>query len=115
MFVKQIGMEKALELAAKGMEIKVLAPIGQEDGWENLAPDTLHQHRMSFLYQAVAQRKLLKALYGKFTRLNIVDNIRHTPVRIFVQKRVQHIVKGCLCAFNLRGQKRLFPHIHGNK
>lgn len=36
MFVKQIDMEKALELAAKGMEIKVLAPIGQEDGWENL-------------------------------------------------------------------------------
>ena len=45
MFVKQIGMEKALELAAKGMEIKVLAPIGQEDGWENLAPDTL-QHML---------------------------------------------------------------------
>lgn len=41
MFVKQIDMEKALELAAKGMEIKVLAPIGQEDGWENLVPDTL--------------------------------------------------------------------------
>ena len=30
MFVKQIGMEKALELAAKGMEIKVLAPIGRK-------------------------------------------------------------------------------------
>ena len=43
MFVKQIDMAKALELAAKGMEIKVLAPIGQEDGWENLVPDTL-QH-----------------------------------------------------------------------
>lgn len=41
MFVKQIDMEKALELAAKGMEIKVLAPIGQEGGWENLVPDTL--------------------------------------------------------------------------
>ena len=27
MFVKQIDMAKALELAAKGMEIKVLAPI----------------------------------------------------------------------------------------
>ena len=45
MFVKQIDMEKALELAAKGMEIKVLAPIGQEDGWENLVPDTL-QHML---------------------------------------------------------------------
>lgn len=41
MFVKQIDMAKALELAAKGMEIKVLAPIGQEGGWENLVPDTL--------------------------------------------------------------------------
>ena len=45
MFVKEIGMEKALELAAKGMEIKVLAPIGQEGGWENLVPDTL-QHML---------------------------------------------------------------------
>ena len=27
------------------MEIKVLAPIGQEDGWENLVPDTL-QHML---------------------------------------------------------------------
>ena len=45
MFVKQIDMAKALELAAKGMEIKVLAPIGQEDGWENLVPDTL-QHML---------------------------------------------------------------------
>lgn len=36
MFVKQIDMAKALELAAKGMEIKVLAPIGQEGGWEIL-------------------------------------------------------------------------------
>ena len=40
MFVKQIDMAKALELAAK-VEIKVLAPIGQEGGWENLVPDTL--------------------------------------------------------------------------
>lgn len=45
MFVKQIDMAKALELAAKGIEIKVLAPIGQEDGWENLVPDTL-QHML---------------------------------------------------------------------
>ena len=45
MFVKQIDMKKAFELAAKGMEIKVLAPIGQEGGWENLAPDTL-QHML---------------------------------------------------------------------
>ena len=45
MFVKQIDMAKALELAAKGMEIKVLAPIGQEGGWENLVPDTL-QHML---------------------------------------------------------------------
>lgn len=45
MFVKQIDMAKALELAAKGMEIKVLAPIGLEGGWENLVPDTL-QHML---------------------------------------------------------------------
>lgn len=59
MFVKQIGMEKALELAAKGMEIKVLAPIGQEGGWENLVPDTL-QHMLEgviFFWQEPALEK----------------------------------------------------------
>lgn len=59
MFVKQIDMTKALELAAKGMEIKVLAPIGQEDGWENLVPDTL-QHMLEgvmFFQQEPAMEK----------------------------------------------------------
>lgn len=59
MFVKQIDMAKALELAAKGMEIKVLAPIGQEDGWENLVPDTL-QHMLEgvmFFQQEPAMEK----------------------------------------------------------
>lgn len=59
MFVKQIDMAKALELAAKGMEIKVLAPIGQEGGWENLVPDTL-QHMLEgvmFFRQEPAMEK----------------------------------------------------------
>lgn len=38
MFVKQIDMAKALELAAKGMEIKVLAPIGQGRRLGELGP-----------------------------------------------------------------------------
>ena len=62
MFVKQIDMAKALELAAKGMEIKVLAPIGQEGGWENLAPDTL-QHMlegvMFFRQEPAMEKKIL--------------------------------------------------------
>lgn len=59
MFVKQIDMAKALELAAKGMEIKVLAPIGQEGSWENLVPDTL-QHMLEgviFFRQEPAMEK----------------------------------------------------------
>ena len=62
MFVKQIDMAKALELAAKGMEIKVLAPIGQEGGWENLVPDTL-QHMlegvMFFRQEPAMEKKIL--------------------------------------------------------
>ena len=80
-----------------------------------LPPDTFHQYRMGFLYQTVTQRKLLKAFYGKFARFNVVDDIRHIPIGIFVQKRVKYIIKRRLCTFNLRGQKRFFPHIHGNK
>ena len=67
MFVKQIGMEKALELAAKGMEIKVLAPIGQEGGWENLVPDTL-QHMlegvMFFRQEPALEKEILPAVSG---------------------------------------------------
>lgn len=67
MFVKQIDMAKALELAAKGMEIKVLAPIGQEDGWENLAPDTL-QHMlegvMFFRQEPALEKEILPVVSG---------------------------------------------------
>ena len=68
MFVKQIDMEKALELAAKGMEIKVLAPIGQEDGWENLVPDTL-QHMlegvMFFRQEPAMEKEILPVVSGE--------------------------------------------------
>lgn len=67
MFVKQIDMAKALELAAKGMEIKVLAPIGQEGGWENLAPDTL-QHMlegvMFFRQEPALEKEILPVVSG---------------------------------------------------
>ena len=68
MFVKQIDMAKALELAAKGMEIKVLAPIGQEDGWENLVPDTL-QHMlegvMFFRQEPAMEKEILPVVSGE--------------------------------------------------
>ena len=68
MFVKQIDMEKALELAAKGMEIKVLVPIGQEDGWENLVPDTL-QHMlegvMFFRTEPAMEKEILPVVSGE--------------------------------------------------
>lgn len=41
MFVKQIDMKTALELAAKGVEIKALVPTGPGTGWESMEPDTL--------------------------------------------------------------------------
>ena len=44
------------------MEIKVLAPIGQEGGWENLVPDTL-QHMlegvMFFRQEPAMEKKIL--------------------------------------------------------
>ena len=68
MFVKQIDMAKALELAAKGMEIKGLAPIGQEGGWENLAPDTL-QHMlegvMFFRQEPAMEKEILRVVSGE--------------------------------------------------
>ena len=68
MFVKQIDMAKALELAAKGMEIKVLADRGQEDGWENLAPDTL-QHMlegvMFFRQEPAMEKEILPVVSGE--------------------------------------------------
>ena len=68
MFVKQIDMAKALELAAKGMEIKVLAPIGQEGGWENLVPDTL-QHMLEgvifFRQEPAMEKEILPVVSGE--------------------------------------------------
>ena len=67
MFVKQIDMAKALELAAKGMEIKVLAPIGQEGGWENLVPDTLQNMLggvMFFRQEPALEKEILPAVSG---------------------------------------------------
>lgn len=41
MKIEQIDMKTAMELALKGVEIKVLAPSGPEVGWENMMADTL--------------------------------------------------------------------------
>lgn len=68
MFVKQIDMAKALELAAKGMEIKVLAPIGQEGGWENLVPDTLQNMLggvMFFRQEPAMEKEILPVVSGE--------------------------------------------------
>lgn len=45
MFVKQIDMKAALELAAKGREVMILVPGGKESGWNDMMPDTL-QHML---------------------------------------------------------------------
>lgn len=41
MFIKQIDMKAALELAAKGREVMVLVPGEKEPKWESMMPDTL--------------------------------------------------------------------------
>lgn len=43
MYVKQIDLKKALELVAKGIEVKVLVPGELADDWRYMMPDTL-QH-----------------------------------------------------------------------
>lgn len=41
MFVKQINMNKALELLAKGIEVMVLVPGDKEGNWGDMMPSTL--------------------------------------------------------------------------
>lgn len=41
MFVKQVDLQEALKLAAKGKEIKVLVPNGQDGAWEGMFPTTI--------------------------------------------------------------------------
>jgi len=41
MTVKQLDLQKALELAAKGTEILIMTPCGPDSGWEDYIPDTL--------------------------------------------------------------------------
>lgn len=41
MFVKQIDIKTALELAVKGKEVLVMVPAGKDSGWEDMMPGTL--------------------------------------------------------------------------
>ena len=41
MFVKQIDIKTALQLAANGKEVLVMVPAGKDSGWEGMMPDTL--------------------------------------------------------------------------
>ena len=41
MYVKQIDIKTALELAVKGKEVLMMAPAGKDSGWENMMPGTL--------------------------------------------------------------------------
>ena len=50
MIVKQIDMETALQLAAKGMEIKVLVPTDLDNRWESMEPDTLQNMLADVLF-----------------------------------------------------------------
>jgi len=50
MFIKQIDMKTAFELASRGMEIKTMAPIGPGTGWENMEPDTLQNMLSDVLF-----------------------------------------------------------------
>ncbi len=45
MFVKQIDVKTALELAVKGKAVMVLAPGEDDSTWEDMMPDTL-QHML---------------------------------------------------------------------
>ena len=50
MIVKQIDMETAFQLAAKGMEIKVLVPTDLDNRWESMEPDTLQNMLADVLF-----------------------------------------------------------------
>ena len=41
MYVKQIDIKTALELAVKGKEVLVMVPAGKDSGWEDMMPGTL--------------------------------------------------------------------------
>ena len=59
MYVKQIDLKKALELVAKGLEVKVLVPGDVKNSWEYMMPDTLQQvlDRMLFFRTEPAMEK----------------------------------------------------------
>ena len=41
MYVKQIDIKTALQLAAKGKEVLVMVPAGKDSEWEDMMPGTL--------------------------------------------------------------------------
>lgn len=50
MFLKQVDMKTALELALKGIEVKTLVPTGPGSGWTSMKPDTLQNMLADVLF-----------------------------------------------------------------
>lgn len=50
MFIKQITMEKAIELVAKGHEVPVLVPSRTEAEWLDYEPATLNEMLKGVLF-----------------------------------------------------------------
>lgn len=80
MFVKQIDMKKAFELAARGNEVKVLVPTGPGTGWESMEPDTLQNMLADCLFfrqePAMENPELDLALRNP---PNLMEQIRDLP------------------------------------
>lgn len=63
MFVKQITMDEALKLAAKGQEIMTLVPSDVENNWSEMTPDTL-QNMLSGVMFFRGEPALIKTEFG---------------------------------------------------
>lgn len=63
MFVKQITMDEALKLAAKGQEIMTLVPSDGENNWSEMTPDTL-QNMLSGVMFFRREPALIKTEFG---------------------------------------------------
>ena len=71
MFVKQIDMRRALELAAKGQEVLVLIPGDMDPDWKNMVPDTLNRMLEGCLFfrKEPAMRVSERAVYSHLQKV----------------------------------------------
>ena len=82
MIVKQITMDEALKLAAKGKEIMILVPADGENNWSEMVPDTLQNMLsgvMFFRREPALENPMIDSEGNPPRRQELMERLKNLP------------------------------------